>query len=111
MYANDFTDYKHVLENYAVDTVLDETDTDLLDAIRDIDVGTGKTSWNLDPEETSWSLYGATVTYSGINDGSIKSNQSYKYVLGIRLRDDIVTPPGEMYLHYNDVFDPDKLVQ
>lgn len=111
MYSLDFTDVKDVLETYPAEYVVDETDTALLEAIQQIDTGTGKMLWNLDPATQLWSLHGATIIASGINDESLPTNKSYKYVLGIRLRDDVTTPPGDMYLHYNDVFDPNKLVQ
>lgn len=111
MYSHDFTEYKAVLDTYPEEYVVDETDTDLLEAIKAIDTGTGKTRWNLTDGDPLWSLYGAEIIYSGINDESLPSNKSYKYVLGLRLRADMTTPPGDMYLHYNDVFDPDRIVQ
>jgi hypothetical protein len=111
MYSLDFTEVKDVLETYPVEYVVDETDTALLDAIQQIDTGSGKMLWNLDPVATAWSLHGAEIIASGINDEALPTNKSHKYVLGIRLRSDVDTPPGDMYLHYNDVFDPTKLVQ
>lgn len=111
MYSLDFTDVKDVVETYPELYVVDETDTALLTAIQQIDTGDGKMLWNLDPLATAWSLHGATITYSGLNDASLPTNKSYKYVLGVRLRADVTTPPGEMYLHYNDVFDPYALTQ
>lgn len=109
MYGLDFTDVKDVLETYPEELVVDEFSTDLLDAIKQIDVHDGRELWNLDPEATEWSLHGAEIVYSGINDISLPTNSKYKYVLGIKLRDDISTPPGVMYLHYNDPFDPDEI--
>lgn len=109
MYGLDFTDQKDVLDTYPQGMVLDEFSTDLLDAIKAVDVGDGKDLWNLDAENTEWSLYGAEVVYVGINDVSLPTNTSYKYVLGIKLRDDVTTPPGVMYLHYNDPLDPTEV--
>lgn len=111
MYSLDFTDEKDVVETYPEEYVVDEYDEDLLNAIRAIDINEGKDLWNLDPESTEWSLHGAEVFYNGINDESLPTNKSYKYVLGIRLREDITVPPGVMYLHYNDPFDPMALEQ
>jgi len=111
MYSHDFTTHKDVLDTYPEEYVIDDTDTALMDAIKDIDTGTGKTRWNLTEADPLWSLHGAEVIYSGINDESLPTNKSYKYVLGLRLRSDMTTPPGDMYLHYNDVFDPDRIVQ
>lgn len=111
MYSLDFTDVKDVLETYPAEYVIDETDTALLDAIQQIDTGTGTSLWNLEDANPLWSLHGAEIVYSGINDESLPTNKSHKYVLGIQLRSDVTTPPGVMYLHYNDVFDPSKIVQ
>lgn len=111
MYGYDFTDYKHVLETYPVDLVLDDTSTDILEAIKTIDEGNGKNSWNLTEGNTSWALHGATVIYNGPNDPSLPTNSKYKYVLGLQLRDDVTVPPGVMYLHYDDPLDPDVVVQ
>ncbi len=111
MYGYDFTDYKHVLETYPVDLVLDDTSTDILEAVKAIDEGNGKNAWNLTEGDTSWSLFGATVIYNGPNDPSLPTNPKYKYVLGLQLREDLVVPPGVMYLHYDDPLDPSLVVQ
>lgn len=109
MYALDFTDVKDVLETYPVDLVTDEFSDDLLTAVQLIDTQSGSELWNLDPVDPEWSLHGATVVYNGLNDAALPTNTSYKYVLGLQLRDDVTTPPGVMYLHYNDPFDPDAV--
>lgn len=108
-YALDFTSQKDVLETYPVDMELDEFCEDLLEAIKAVDTGDGKDKWNLDPESTEWSLHGALVVYSGINNIVLPTNSSYKYVLGIQLPERVTTPPGIMYLHYNDPFDPNEI--
>lgn len=105
MYGYDFTDHKDILETYPEDLVLDEFSTEFLELIKLVDKGDGKDLWNLDPESTAWSLHGAEIVYAGINSASLPTNTSYKYVLGIKLRDDVTTPPGTMYLHYNDPLD------
>lgn len=111
MYGLDFTPVKDVLETYPEEMVLDEFSTDLLDAIKQVDINEGKDLWNLDPVNTEWSLHGAEVVYNGVNDSALPTNQSYKYVMGIQLRTDVTRPPGTMYLHYNEPFDPDLVVQ
>lgn len=109
MYGLDFTAKKSVLETYQVGTILGAGDTALLQAVKDIDVNAGKSLWNLDPAQTTWSLAGAEVVYSGINNGVLPTNSSYKYVLGLLLKATVTTPPGVCYLHYNDPVDPNAV--
>lgn len=111
MYSLDFTDEKSVIETYPVDYVIDEFDEDLVNAFKNIDINEGKDLWNLDPANPEWSLHGAEVIYNGVNDESLPTNKSFKYVMGLRLRDTVTTPPGVMYVHYNDTFDPMELKQ
>lgn len=109
MYGLDFTDVKDVLETYPVELVVDEFSDDLLEAIQLVDTQDGSDLWNLDAESTEWSLHGAEVVYNGLNDGILPTNTAFKYVLGLQLRGDVTTPPGVMYLHYNDPFDPNEV--
>lgn len=109
MYGLDFTSQKDVLETYPVDMELDEYCEDLLEAIKAVDVGAGSSLWNLDPESTEWSLHGAEIVYNGINSQALPTNSKAKYVLGIKLADRVTTPPGVMYLHYDDPFDPNEI--
>lgn len=109
MYGLDFTDVKDVLETYPEEYIVDEYSEDLLDAIKQIDQASGSNLWNLDPEAEEWSLHGAEIVYNGLNDAVLPTNSRYKYVIGIKLRDDVTTPPGVMYLHYNDPFDPNEI--
>lgn len=111
MYSLDFTPVKDVIETFPEEYVVDEFSTDLLAAVRETDINIGWDKWNLDPANPEWSLHGAEVFYNGINDESLPTNKSYKYVMGLRLRADVTVPPGVMYLHYNDPFDPTKLEQ
>lgn len=106
MYGYDFSNSKSILEAYQVGTILGAGDTALLQAIKDIDTNAGKSLWNLTPASTTWSLAGAEVVYSGINSALLPTNSSYKYVLGLLLKATVTTPPGVMYLHYNDPIDP-----
>ena len=109
LYGYDFTSFKGTLENYEEGQIITVDETDLLTAIQTIDTNTGKALWNLTPGATTWALEGAEVVYSGINSPLLPTNPSYKYVLGIKLRDDVTTPPGVFYLHYDDSFDPDAV--
>lgn len=109
MYNLDFTPVKDVLETYPEEYIVDEFSDDLLNAIKQVDTGDGKELWNLDSTSTEWSLHGAEIVYNGTNDSSLPTNSRYKYVIGIQLRADITVPPGVMYLHYNDPFDPDLI--
>ena len=109
LYGYDFTSFKGTLENYEEGQIITVDDTDLLTAIQTTDTNTGKALWNLTPGATTWALEGAEVVYSGINSPLLPTNPSYKYVLGIKLRDDVTTPPGVFYLHYDDSFDPDAV--
>lgn len=110
-YSLDFTGAKDIIETYPVDYVVDEFDTELVTAFQAIDVNQGKDLWNIDPENPEWSLHGAEVFYNGVNDESLPTNNKFKYVMGLRLRDTVTTPPGVMYIHYNDPFDPMILEQ
>jgi len=109
MYGYDFTAYKAIVEDYDPGTILGASDTALLDAIKAIDTNAGKALWNLTEGSTTWSLAGAEVVYNGINSALLPTNSSYKYAIGIKLRDDVLTPPGVFYLHYNDPIDPNAV--
>ncbi len=105
-YSLNFTPAKEVLATYPVGFVIDEFDDGILNAFKAVDIYDGKDLWNVDPENPEWSLHGAEVFYNGINDESLPTNNSFKYVMGLRLRETVTTPPGAMYLHYNEPFDP-----
>lgn len=109
LYPYDFTEFKEVLEDFTVGQIIGDTDTALLEAIVASDLNAGKSLWTLDSEATTWALGGAEVVYNGINSPLLPTNSSYKYVVGIKLRDDVVTPPGVCYLHYDDPVDPNAV--
>jgi len=109
LYPYDFTPYKEALENFTIGQLIEDVDTALLDAIMATDTNVGKSLWTLDGEATTWALGGAEVVYNGINSPLLPTNASYKYVVGIKLRDDVVTPPGVFYLHYDDPVDPNAV--
>lgn len=79
---------------------------ELAAALRALDVSSGRTLWNNDGGTVAWSLFDAKVLYNGLNNPSLPTNQDYKYVLGMQLRDVTSVPGGVFYLHYNDPFDP-----
>lgn len=109
LYPYDFTAYKDLLDVLTVGQFIDDTDTALLDAVKTIDTNLGKSLWTLDGAATTWSLGGAEVVYNGINSPLLPTNSSYKYVVGIKMRDDVTTPPGVFYLHYDDPIDPNAV--
>lgn len=106
MYGYDFTTYFNDIVALNIGAVPAGTVTKLVAAFKALDVSSGKTLWNEDPAQTAWSLSGAAVVSNGLNSPSLPTNQSYKYVLAINLRSDVLTPAGTLYLHYNDPFDP-----
>lgn len=80
----------------------------LVTYLKAVDVSSGAALWNNDSGQTTWSLNGATVTHSGLNDPvNMPTNPAYKYVVALTLRNDVTTPAGTLYLHFNDPFDPD----
>jgi len=92
--------------------IISDTDaTTLADIIKLVDIATNKDSWNSDPEALTWSLQGATVIHNGLNNISMPTNQKYKYVMALDLREGVTMPSGRFYLHYNDPFDPDAVDQ
>lgn len=79
----------------------------LVTVLKAVDTYAGKTLWNNDAASTAWSLNGATVMKNGLNtDPSVLSNPAYKYVMVLKLRSDVTKPLGQLYLHYNEPFDP-----
>lgn len=108
-YGYDFTAYMSQLINLQAGKALTADDlTALVNMLKTVDVSSGKTLWNADSSSTTWSLAGATITYSGLNnDPTLPTNPAYKYVVALKLRDAVTTPKGTLYLHFNDPFNPD----
>lgn len=108
-YGYDFTTYMTTLINLQAGKALTADDlTALVNMLKTVDVSSGKTLWNTDSSSTTWSLAGATITYSGLNnDPTLPTNPAYKYVVALKLRDAVTTPKGTLYLHFNDPFNPD----
>jgi hypothetical protein len=111
LYAYDFTAYVNTLINYTPGTLTQAQADYLVAALKAVDVGQGKALWN-DATDTvtnnAWNVLGATIVSNGLNDSSsMPTNPLYKYVLRLRLAAGITTPSGDLYLHYNDPFNPD----
>lgn len=92
-----------------VTRVYAEADLAFIEMLNSMDKGAGASLWSLDDTATAYSLAGAEVVYSGINSELLPTKSSAKYVLGVALREDVLTPPGAFYLHYSDPFDPDAV--
>jgi len=106
-YGYDFTTYTDQLIDLVEGTELVADDLTMVrDMLAAVDISSGKTLWNTDPESTEWSLAGAQIVKNGLNSASLPTNPNYKYVLGLQLRADLTIPKGTLYLHYNDPFDP-----
>lgn len=106
LYGYDFTASVTDLINIAPGALPDATATVLANILKAKDISAGKTLWNDQSSSTQWSLQGATVVSNGLNNSSLPTNQTYKYVLALDLRNDVTIPTGRLYLHYNDPFNP-----
>lgn len=107
MYPYDFTPYFDTIALLGAGVLATADSSSLVTTFKAIDLSSGKTLWNNDPAQTAWSLAGATVISNGLNNNSLPTNPAYKYVCVLKLRSDVVTPAGTLYLHYNDPFNPD----
>lgn len=106
LYGYDFTTYVADLIDLQPGVITDTVAGKLVTALQTLDVSSGKALWNASSSSTAWSLQGATVVSNGLNSSSLPTNQSYKYVLALDLRNDVTTPVGRLYFHYNDPFNP-----
>lgn len=109
LYGYNFTGIVDTLSDIEAGVALTTEQLDILtQEIRRLDVGNGKLLWNTDPEEVQWSLAGLTVLFNGLNaDPTKPTNPEYKYVMQVKLRDEVTLPSGEFFLHYNDPYNPD----
>lgn len=106
LYPYDFTPYYNVLVDFEEGVALTgQQITDLVTAIKALDVSSGKTLWTSDAGVTQWSLAGAVCAHSGLNGSDLPTNPTYKYVAAINFRDGVTAPVGTLYLHYNDPVD------
>ena len=103
LYSYDFSPYYDTLVDLNDDDELEGAAlTAVVNAIKAVDIGSGKDLWNGNAGTATWSLAGATVVRNGLNGSDLPTNPSYKYVLVLRPRDGMTTPAGNLYLHYND---------
>lgn len=107
MYGYDFTDQFDFVSELDAGELSDGDALTLSEAIKARDVSDFKASWNASASATEFSLQGATIVSNGLNNESMPTNTNYKYVLVVKLRDQVTSPKGLMYLHYNDPFDPE----
>lgn len=105
-YPFDLSEHRDFLVEVDEGLLPDETAATLATLITQVDYNEVKGDWNADAESTQWSLAGANVLYNGLNNLQFASNQRFKYVMQIELREDVTIPTGVFFLHYNDPFDP-----
>lgn len=109
-YPYDFTSYKTTLEPIAEGAVLTSTQADaLVTALKAVDLGSGKATWNNDSSSTTYSLNGAKCIFNGLNGADLPTNPTYKYVMILEQRANMVTPKGNLIFHYNDPIDTSKV--
>jgi hypothetical protein len=105
LYPYDYTNYFSTLSPIAPGTLTSTQADALVAMLLATDIGAGKALWANNPGATAWNLANATVVSNGLNNPTLPTNPSYKYVMGLRLDPAVLTPAGLMYLHYNDPFD------
>lgn len=106
-YGYDFTAYFNTMINIPTGVLSGANADALVTALKAVDVSAGAALWNNTQGQTAWCLYGANVTFSGLNDPvNMPTNPLYKYVVAITLAAGVTTPAGTLYLHFNDPFNP-----
>lgn len=105
-YPMDLSEHRDILLDIEEGVLPDEMAETLAALLLEIDTAGVRGTWNADVEVNTWSLAGATVLHNGLNTLMFSSNQRFKYILQIQLREGVTTPSGVFYLHYNDPFDP-----
>ncbi len=106
-YPFDLSEHRDELIDIEEGIIPDDDAENLVTLLTQVDYNETKGDWNADPASTEWSLQGATVLYNGLNNLGFASNQRFKYIMQIQLREGVTTPTGVFFLHYNDPFDPD----
>lgn len=110
LYPYDFTSYYDTIDPLVAGATLTSAQADsLVTMLKAVDLSSGKTLWNNTANSTTWSLSGAKVIANDLNGADLPTNPAYKYVLVLKLRDDVTTPKGNLYLHYNDPVDPNAV--
>lgn len=110
-YPLDLSEHRDILLDIEPGILPDLDAQAIVDVLKLLDKAGQADSWNANPALTTWSLQGATVVSNGLNNLGNTSNQKYKYVMELTLRDDVVTPSGSFFLHYSDPFDPNVVDQ
>lgn len=106
-YPFDLSEHRDVLIDIEEGIIADADAEAIAGILPLIDHNATKGEWNADYEKDIWSLAGATVLYNGLNSLNFATNQRFKYVMQLQLREGVTTPSGVFFLHYNDPFDPD----
>lgn len=106
-YPFNMSEHRDLLLGVEEGILADDAAEEIATIFKNIDTNDLKGDWNSSYENNEWSLAGATVLYSGLNNLGFASNQSYKYLMQVKLRDGVTTPSGMFFIHYNDPFDPD----
>lgn len=105
-YPYDFTPYKATLDAIVDGATLTTEQADaLVVALKAVDLGAGKATWNNDGAATTYSLNGAKCVTNGLNGSDLPTNPNYKYVMFLDLRAAVTAPKGTLILHYNDPID------
>lgn len=114
LYPYDFSANTSTYLGWATGAITQAQADTLVAAIKAVDVGAGAALWNDDTttsnsDYTTWNLSGAQIIFNGLNSPStMPTNPNYKYVMQLRLRSDVTIPSGDLYLHYNDPFNPNN---
>lgn len=107
-YPLNFTAYRDELLAMAEGTLTQAQADRLVVMLKALDKGPGATLWNSDGSNPLWSVAGAKIVFNGLNSMGLTTNQSYKYVMGLDLREGVTTPTGRFFLHYNDPDNPNS---
>ncbi len=114
-YGLDFSPYGTLLQSTAQGTVIsgasNPLSTDIIAMLNYVDLdGAFKTAWkstaSVGGSNLVFNVNGATVAYNGLNDNTRPTDQSFKYVMELTLRNDQTSPRGPLYFTYNLPIDP-----
>lgn len=105
-YPFDLSEHRDFLVDIEEGIISDEDAEELAVYLSQVDYNDVKGDWNASDTSTEFSLQGAEIIYNGLNNLSFASNQRFKYVMQVQLREGVTKPTGVFYLHYNDPFDP-----
>jgi len=106
LYGYDFTPYAPALIAMQPHLLLSSEADALVAMLKAVDISSGKSLWINSSTAAAWNLQGASIISNGLNNATLPTNPAYKYVMVLRLASTVLVPAGDMYLHYNDQFDP-----